>query len=193
MSIDFKRLAEEQQKDKTRFYLVLAGDKEFQGDSYSMMSVNGMVTAVQNYDIIKTFALKLLSKKIDEQDEIILVSGDNDGVDAVAMKLAIELDCNMYRYEADWEADGNRAGYIRNEKMFLKVSLKPNRGCILFWNGENSYTKNLIYQCYEFSVPCKVYNYVTKSWMTQQSIQDIQVAEIQRQQNFKAKRGKING
>lgn len=183
--MDWTKLSEERIADKNRFYLVLSGDKEWKPDDYSYMSVNGHVEAILNYTVFKIFVLTLLKKRLEEGNEIRFVSGDNRGTDAMTEALACELGFDVYRYIADWDSNGKKAGFVRNEEMFFKVGSKENKGCILFWNGENHYTRNQIYQAYLFGTPCRVYNYVTKKWLSKEEIEGIQFSERQKQIGFK--------
>lgn len=186
--MDWKKLREERIADKNRFYLVLSGDKEFKSDDYFSMSVQGQIVMMSGYDVFKAFVVKLLTNRIMAGNEIRFVSGDNYGTDAMTEALANELDSTVFRYAADWDTNGSKAGFVRNEEMFFRVGSKENKGAILFWNGDNVYTKNLIFQSYIFGTPCRVYNYVAKRWLTQDEIEGIQLEERQKQISYKSKR-----
>lgn len=186
--MNWKKLNEERVADKNRFYLVLSGDKEWEPDGYSYLSVNGQVEAVLNYTVFKIFVLTLLKGRIEKGNEIRFVSGDNRGTDAMTEALACEMGIDVYRYIADWDTNGKKAGFVRNEEMFFSIGTKQNKGCILFWNGENNYTRNQIYQAYLFGAPCRVYNYVLKRWLTKEEIEGIQFQERQKQISYKQNR-----
>ena len=191
--MDWERLSEELRADKNRFYLVLSGDKGFKSDDYFSMSVKGQIVMLSGYDVFKAFVLKLLANRISAGNEIRFVSGDNNGTDAMTESLASEMQLDVYKYVADWDKNGSKAGFVRNEEMFFKVGSKPNKGAILFWNGTDVYTRNLIFQAYIFGTPCRVYNYVTKRWLSTDEIEDIQFEERQKQINYKRKKNESEG
>lgn len=190
--MDWKKLGEELRADEHRFYCVVSGDKEWYAGDYSYLSVNGHVEAVNNYVIFKTSVVTILQKKIDGGIELRFISGNNRGVDAMTESLANDLGVDVYRYEADWDTNGRKAGFVRNEEMFFGVGPKKHKGCILFWNGENHYTLNQIYQAYLFGVPCRVYNYRQKRWLSKEEIEAIQYQERNKQIDFKRNRKEGN-
>lgn len=177
MAIDWAKLGEERQKDKTRFYVIIGGDKEFTHDTLIPVVVNDMVQMANGDEILFHFADRLLRKRVDEDYEIIVFCGDNNGVDQMAVRYANEKGYDLREYRANWDALGNKAGYERNSNMFTHIGLKPNKGGLIFWNGENAYTKNLIYLGWECGVSLRVYNYREKRWFTQDEIRDIQEEE----------------
>ena len=61
-------------------------------------------------------------------------------------------DYDDYIFEADWNTNGKKAGFIRNEDLFSFVGKRPNKGCILMWNGEDSITLHMIWLAYVYNI-----------------------------------------
>lgn len=184
MSVDWTRLRNDMIADQNRFYLVLSGDKDFMADEHIFVSVNGQVVAVRIGDLVDDFVTRLISKRVENGDEILIITGDNKGVDRMAEAYGTKHNYDVYIYEAHWDEYGNKAGYMRNEEMFYKVCTRKNKACILFWDGENKSTHNLIYLAETMGVRCKVYNYRRKSWLTQEEIKAVSIEEKRNQMRY---------
>lgn len=68
-----------------------------------------------------------------------IVSGGAKGADRLAEKFASEYNIPTTIYLPDWTRYGNRAGYLRNEKI-----VKDADCVIAFWDGESKGTKHSI-------------------------------------------------
>lgn len=68
-----------------------------------------------------------------------VVSGGARGVDRVAVMLAQKRGLETQEFHADWEAYGQRAGFLRNEKMIATV-----HGLVAFWDGQSRGTQHAI-------------------------------------------------
>lgn len=181
MSVDWNRLRNDMVTDQNKFYLILSGDKDFMEDDHIFISVNGQVAAVKIGDLVDDFVTRLISKRVEYGDEILIITGDNKGVDKIATSYGTEHDYDVYIYEAHWDEYGNKAGYMRNEEMFYKVCRRKNKACVLFWDGENKSTRNLIYLAATMNIRCKVYNYRRKNWLSQDEIEAIAIEERRNQ------------
>lgn len=188
MAIDFGKARYEFQKDKSRFYLILSGDKEFIGSDLAYVADGDKVKTITYKELVYTYVDKLIHKRVNDGNEIIIVAGDNNGIDDIARSYSIDKDYDMIKFVTEWEALGSRAGYLRNEDMFMRVGYKRNKGAILFWNGTNPYTLNLIYQAYVFGTPLRVYMYKDKRWLSQEEIEDIQYTEREKQSSWRRNR-----
>lgn len=184
MSIDFNKLREEREADKKRFYLLLSGDKDFTDDDYIFVSLNGHVVGVNHESLVHDFVTRLISKRVEQGDEIRIVTGDNKGVDKMAESYGNKNDYDVYIYEAHWEEYGNKAGFMRNEEMIFKTQLRENKACVLFWDGENKSTLNLLYLALKVGIKCKVYNYRRKNWLSQEEMEAIEIEERRNQMRY---------
>lgn len=182
--VDWKALNEKRQKDKECMYIIISGDKGFRRGEFFVTTFGDSISSMNTQDILKIVCDMVLCKAKDNYKELFIVSGDNTGVDDIAIEYAMANNCDVFKYEADWEGQGNKAGFERNERMFIKVGLCEHKGAILFWNGEDYMTRNLIYQAYNYCVPLRVYNYVSKRFLTQQEIIGIQLEEREKQIKF---------
>lgn len=174
MKIDWSKLGEERIKDKTRFYLIISGDKGFKPDDFITMASEESVQTVEAQEMVNAFTDRLLRTRLSDGFDILVKCGDNAGTDAMAASYAESKGYSLQRFTANWEGNGNRAGYMRNESLFSSIGLKEHKGGILFWNGEDPYTKNMIYLGWEFGISLRVYNYVEKRWLKKDEIEKIQ-------------------
>ena len=106
------------------FKVIIAGSREF-----------------DNYDMLKEKCDKILSRKVDEGEEIVIVSGTARGADTLGEKYAEERGYKIERYPANWDKYGKRAGYLRNKKM-----AEVSNACIVFLSSkaENKGSKMMI-------------------------------------------------
>lgn len=106
------------------FKVIIAGSREF-----------------DNYDMLKEKCDKILSRKVNDGEEIIIVSGTAKGADMLGEKYAEEKGYKVERYPANWNKYGKRAGYLRNKKM-----AEVSNACIVFLNSkaENKGSKMMI-------------------------------------------------
>ena len=106
------------------FKVIIAGSREF-----------------DDYDKLKEKCDKILSRKVKEGEEIIVVSGAARGADTLGEKYAEEKGYKVERYPANWNKYGNRAGYLRNKKM-----AEVSNACIVFLckDSENKGSKMMI-------------------------------------------------
>lgn len=68
-----------------------------------------------------------------------VVSGCARGVDRLGERFATEENLPLYKFPADWDKHGKRAGYRRNEQMAENAD-----AVIAVWDGESRGTKHMI-------------------------------------------------
>lgn len=68
-----------------------------------------------------------------------IVSGAARGVDRLGERLAVELSIPCYRFPADWNGLGKKAGYVRNVQM-----AEYAEGLLAYWDGESKGTKHML-------------------------------------------------
>ena len=68
-----------------------------------------------------------------------VVSGTARGVDTLGENWADTCGIQVWRFPADWNQHGNRAGYIRNKEM-----AEFSKALIAIWDGESNGTKHMI-------------------------------------------------
>lgn len=106
------------------FKVIIAGSREF-----------------DNYDMLKEKCDKILSRKVNEGEEIVIVSGTARGADTLGENYAEERGYKIERYPANWDKYGKKAGYLRNKKM-----AEVSNACIVFLSSkaENKGSKMMI-------------------------------------------------
>ena len=181
MSIDFNKALEEVHADKNRFYLLLSGDKDFKPYESYAVCVNNTISAMTGEEYAFMMVDKILTNRFKDNATIRIVTGDNAGIDKIAKDYAERRSMDSFEFWTDWDSHGNKAGFIRNQEMFYHIARRPNKACILFWNGDNIYTKNLIYLAYHYQIAIRVFNYVTKKWLSQNEIESIGTTEEKNQ------------
>ena len=122
---------------KETFYCLVAGSRTF-----------------NNYALLEQKLNIALQRQHDK--DIVIVSGGARGADALAERYAKEHGYQLRVFPANWNKHGRRAGMIRNEEMHKFISQFPYRGCICFWDGASSGTKNNFGLCAKFNTPLRV-------------------------------------
>lgn len=177
MKIDWKLLEENRIKDKTRFYLIISGDKDFTQSSFVPVVVNEQVSLMEAQDVVARLTDGMLKSRVENKFEIIVNCGDNQGADLMANIYANSRQYECKTFKADWDNYGNKAGYLRNQSLFTHVGLHEHKGGVIFWDGEDSYTRNLIFLGWEYGVPLRVFNYKLKRWLKKDEIEEVQDQE----------------
>lgn len=183
--IDFNELRNKKKAWENMYFIVVAGDREFTEDYLLFLPSDSMIRPFTGMEIV-THALDTVLSNVKERGLTIkIITSDNRGTDATVIKYAMSHDYDVLRHDANWDEFGNRAGFERNERMFFQVGTKPHKAALLFWNGTNNFTRNLIYNAYLQSVPTKVYNYVLKRWLSQEEIRQVQLEEDRKQFQYR--------
>ena len=185
MMIDFKALQESVEKDKTTTYCIVSGDKSFIEQKFLFLPVGDVVTAVSAKDVLFRACDILLKNQVGMGRSIVIMTSDNNGVDSMAVSYSTERNYDCIIVPTDWDGLGKRAGYLKNEEIMYQAGRRRHKAAILFWDGEDVMTRNLMYQAFCMGVPCRVYNYVDKKWLTQPEISDIQKDERYKALNWR--------
>ena len=150
------------------FYLLIAGSREFKDYTYMVMSLD-----------------KLISKRIEQGDQICIVSGGARGADKLAERYAIDHDFELRVFPADWDRFGKSAGYRRNRQMHEFIAQFPNRGCVCFWDGESRGTQHNFTLAKEFKTPLRIKRFKNKQQIFNE-IMDMQPDEYPNEHNQEA-------
>ena len=68
-----------------------------------------------------------------------IVSGCARGVDKLGEQFATDRGIKLFKYPADWNKYGKKAGYLRNIKM-----AQSSEALIALWDGKSRGTKHMI-------------------------------------------------
>lgn len=101
------------------------------------------IVGIKEFDDENTFLAKM-QKKLrrygDEADvSFEFITSEENGIAALARKYCTETQQKFSIYRADWDEQGNRAGYIRNEAIVDAV-----KELYVFWDGECPFLKEMI-------------------------------------------------
>jgi hypothetical protein len=107
-----------------------------------------------NYELLKQKMDKILAGRVRNNEEIIIVSGTARGADKLGERYARERGYKIKRFPADWDKNGKRAGYIRNEQM-----AKYADACVCFWDEQSKGTKHMIDLAKQYKLALRVINY----------------------------------
>lgn len=91
-----------------------------------------------NYEQAREF-IKICISKIKKENEIVFLSGDCRGADALGIRFAKEGGFRIEHYPAEWQKYGKSAGPKRNEIMAQRCDF-----VICFWDGKSRGTSSMI-------------------------------------------------
>lgn len=97
-----------------------------------------------NYEELK-FCMDNIVSEIENDDEIIIISGGCRGTDKLGERYAKEKGYKTEIYPAQWKIYGRGAGLKRNKEMAEICDL-----VVCFWNGDSPGTRAMI----EFAKKC---------------------------------------
>ena len=76
------------------------------------------------------------------------------GADLLGVKYARENQLSLKQFPANWDRDGNSAGYNRNTEMAGYAD-----ACVCFWNGKSKGTEHMIQTAREFKLQLRIIKY----------------------------------
>ena len=127
------------------FKLIVAGGRDFSDRELMDREIRNTVAELpddRSVSIVSGMAKRTL------QD------GTTVSADWLAYEWAIANHCKVYKYYADWNTYGKRAGYLRNEDM-----AKVSHGLLAFWDGVSKGTKHMIQTARNMNLYVKVVRY----------------------------------
>lgn len=118
------------------FRLIVAGSRSF-----------------SDYPLLKQ-TLDWLGNEIYAAESVSIVSGMARGADLLGYHYAKEHNIKCYKFPANWEGLGKRAGFIRNMEM-----AKFSNALVVFWDGESRGTEHMINTMKQLGKPVHIVNY----------------------------------
>jgi hypothetical protein len=88
-----------------------------------------------NYELLSTKCDKILQN----QDDVIIISGGAKGADSLGEKYAKERGYKLEIFPAKWDEHGKKAGIMRNVEMADNAN-----SLIAFWDGNSRGTKHMV-------------------------------------------------
>ena len=95
--------------------------------------------------------------KIEDKEDVEILSGVAKGADTLAVKFAEELEYKLVKYPADWNGKGKSAGILRNIEMANNADV-----LIAFWDGKSKGTEHMINTAKRLGLNTTVVNYDKK-------------------------------
>jgi len=118
------------------FKLIVAGGREF--NNYPMLSK----------------AIIDLSETLYDQVAVSIVSGMARGADELGVRFAAQHNVKLYKFPADWNQYGKRAGFVRNKQMG-----DCSDGLLAFWDGASKGTAQMIEYMRSLNKPVHIVRY----------------------------------
>lgn len=99
------------------------------------------VVGIKQYDDEGTFIAKMIKKlkRYNEDDTFEFIVSEEHGVGALARKYFDDTQMRYTIFKADWDVQGNRAGYTRNDAI-----VDAAKELFVFWDGECPFLKEMI-------------------------------------------------
>ena len=118
------------------YKLIVAGSRGFTDYDHMLRVVIAMVD--------HEFADKKLS----------IVSGMAQGADQLGVRMAVQFGLPLYKFPANWNGLGKRAGFIRNTQMGNMAD-----GLLAFWDGHSNGTKHMVDYMHQLKKPVHLIKY----------------------------------
>lgn len=122
--------------EKPEYKLIVAGSRGF--DDYDLM-LRVLIAMTDN---------ELADKKLS------IVSGMARGADQLGVRLANAFGLDLYKFPANWNGLGKRAGFIRNTQMG-----NFSDGLLAFWDGQSNGTKHMVDYMQQLKKPVHLIKY----------------------------------
>ena len=109
-----------------------------------------------DYELLKFKVDRIIEKEFKDCN-ISIISGTSKGADQLGESYANTKRYHLYKFPAEWDKYGRKAGPLRNEKMATFASGELiNDECvgvlIAFWDGKSRGTKNMIENAYKYNL-----------------------------------------
>jgi hypothetical protein len=91
-----------------------------------------IVTGSKYFDDYSLLKNKLDNFLKDILPNVVIVSGESEGVELLSEKYAVERGLDLIGLPIQWDRYGKRAALIRNEIMFANSDY-----CLIFWDGKS--------------------------------------------------------
>lgn len=107
----------------------------------------------------------VLDYLLQNHKEVTIISGGARGADSLAETYALNHNCRLKVFKADWNHHGKRAGYLRNEEMHQYIAQFEKRGVVAFWDGSSKGTAHNFELCVKYNNPLRCFNYSIGSYI----------------------------
>jgi len=109
-----------------------------------------------DYETLSSTMDRLLSQIT---SSIAIVCGKARGADTLGEQYAKERGYQIIYFPADWDGQGKKAGYIRNEQM-----AKNADALVAFWDGKSRGTKHMIETAERCGLAIRIVKYTLSTY-----------------------------
>ncbi|MEH7419555.1 SLOG family protein [Neobacillus drentensis] len=113
-----------------------------------------IVTGSKNFNNYPLLKQKLDDFLKDKDSDVVIVSGEADGVETLSEKYAVERFYDICCFPIHWTKYGKKAAFIRNELMFNFAN-----NCLIFWDGKSNDTGYTVGAAKKYGIEYKVIRY----------------------------------
>lgn len=112
--------------------IIVAGSRDF--DDFELL-----------WKSVEKIQRDIVTENFRDLSRVCIVSGTARGADRLGELYAERTGLYTYKFPADWDALGKRAGYVRNAEMAKFAVKDGNYGVLIaFWDGKSKGTKHMI-------------------------------------------------
>lgn len=113
-----------------------------------------IVTGSKYFDDYTLLKQKLNYLLKDKLPNVVIVSGESDGVELLAEKYAVERFLDLCSFPIHWSEYGKSAALRRNELMY-----KFADSCLIFWDGKSKDTGYAVGAAKKYELDYKIVRY----------------------------------
>lgn len=113
------------------FKLIVAGGRDFSDRQLMDREIRNTIAELPDGNAVSI--VSGMAKRINKE------TGETVSADWLAYEWALANKCMVYKYYADWNTHGKRAGYLRNQQMCDVAD-----GLLAFWDGISKGTNHMI-------------------------------------------------
>jgi hypothetical protein len=113
-----------------------------------------IVTGTKYFDDYSLLKHKLDNFLKDLLPNVVIVSGESEGVETLAEKYAVERDLDICSFPIKWSEYGKKAALIRNDVMYNFAD-----ACLILWDGVSKDTGYSVGAAKKYGIDYKIIRY----------------------------------
>lgn len=110
-----------------------------------------------DYDLMLRVVIAMVDHELADK-KLSIVSGMAQGADQLGVRMAVQFGLPLYKFPANWNGLGKRAGFIRNTQMGNMAD-----GLLAFWDGQSNGTKHMVDYMHQLKKPVHLIKYKENS------------------------------
>ncbi len=116
-----------------------------------------IIAGGRDFDNYPALAKAMDQLLVNVTDEIVIVCGMAKGADRLGEQYGKERGYSIRYFPADWDGQGRRAGFLRNEEMANNAD-----ALVAFWDGQSHGTKHMIETAQKYKLDIRVKRYTRR-------------------------------